>query len=255
VAGGTEVTGYSDYSAGDDFRYVDWNRCARSDELVSKRFQGNEDQHVYLLIDGSASMQLGSPSKFAAAARLAAALGYLALANHSSLSATLFSDRTLVQSPPFRGRKQTPHWLQLMSGLHCDAAASNLRSACRALIRRGWPRGLVVVISDLFDAAGFKPAIDVLRRYGYQPHLVQVYSRCDAEPDLHGKFALYDVQSGRTHRVFLDQQDLANYRAVFHEFCQSVRGYGSHYAINVTQTRSDESFEQCIRKMMLKGVK
>src|SRR6185295_4648415 len=37
-ASATEASGVSDYTRGDDFRYVDWNRCARHDELVSKQF-------------------------------------------------------------------------------------------------------------------------------------------------------------------------------------------------------------------------
>jgi uncharacterized protein (DUF58 family) len=82
VAGGTEVTGYGDYVTGDDFRYVDWNRAARLDELVSKRFAGSQHQRVYLLLDASASMSLGRPSKFDAARQAAAAVAYVALANH-----------------------------------------------------------------------------------------------------------------------------------------------------------------------------
>src|SRR6185503_5271482 len=77
---GTEVTGYNDYTSGDDFRHVDWYRCSRHDELLSKQYRGREDQRVYLLVDTSLGMGVQGGEKFTLATQLAAALGYLALA-------------------------------------------------------------------------------------------------------------------------------------------------------------------------------
>ena len=65
---GTELAGHRGYSPGDDYRAVDWNICARHDELVTRRFVGEADRHVYLLLDRSASMGLGEPVKFDAVA-------------------------------------------------------------------------------------------------------------------------------------------------------------------------------------------
>ena len=81
LGGGIEFADHRDYSPGDDFRYLDWNLYARHDELLLKRFQEEEDFHVYFLLDCSRSMGFGSPPKFDFARQVTAALAYMALAN------------------------------------------------------------------------------------------------------------------------------------------------------------------------------
>ena len=53
---GIEFAEHREYSAGDDLRYLDWNIYARHGELLLKRFQEEEDLHVYFLLDCSRSM-------------------------------------------------------------------------------------------------------------------------------------------------------------------------------------------------------
>jgi uncharacterized protein (DUF58 family) len=250
LAGGTEVTALGDYTTGDDFRYVDWHRCARHDELLSKRFQGSENQSVHVLLDGSASMRLGSPSKFDAARTLTAALAYLALANYDSVGVTLFADQVAADLPPLCGRQKIAAMLRFIGGLQAQERPTDLKRAAESLVRRGRARGLVVVVSDLLDPAGFAPAVDLLRRFHYQPYLLQVFDRFDSEPELLGKIRFEDAETGRTLSDSLDERDLANYRDVFREFCQSVRRYCSRYGIGLMQTRTDVGFETCLEKMV-----
>ena len=74
-----EFADFRNYVPGDDLRFIDWNMYARLDKLFLKLFMEEEDLHFYALIDGSASMSFGDPSKFQYAKQLAAALGYLSL--------------------------------------------------------------------------------------------------------------------------------------------------------------------------------
>ena len=67
---------------GDDLRYVDWNIYGRLDRLHVKLFVDEEDLCLHLLVDASASMDFGAPSKLDYAVRVAAALGFVGLANH-----------------------------------------------------------------------------------------------------------------------------------------------------------------------------
>ena len=69
LGGGIEFADHRDYSPGDDFRYLDWNLYARHDELLLKRFQEEEDLHVYFLLDCSRSMAFGSPPSSTSPAR------------------------------------------------------------------------------------------------------------------------------------------------------------------------------------------
>jgi uncharacterized protein (DUF58 family) len=73
LGGGIEFADHREYTPGDDFRYLDWNVFARHDELLLKRFQEEEDLHVYILLDSSRSMAFGDPVKFDYARQVAAA--------------------------------------------------------------------------------------------------------------------------------------------------------------------------------------
>ena len=67
-----EFSDYRPYGIGDDLRYVDWNIYGRLDRLYVKLFVDEEDLCLNLLLDASASMSFGAPSKLAYGARLAA---------------------------------------------------------------------------------------------------------------------------------------------------------------------------------------
>ena len=75
-----EFADYRDYTPGDDLRQLDWNVYARLEKLFVKLFVEEEDVTISLLLDASASMTFGAPSKLQFAKRAAAALGYIGLA-------------------------------------------------------------------------------------------------------------------------------------------------------------------------------
>ena len=250
LAGGTEVTGHCDYTSGHDFRYVDWNICARHDELLSRQFQGNEDQYVYLLLDTSRSMGVGQGGKFAAARRLVAALAYLAVANLDRVAVATFAESLSAWSPPVRGPEHLPAILEFVGRTDPTGTATDLcRSIDGFLDRRERP-GLVVIVSDFFDRQGFEPAVDSLRLRGDEPYLLQLFDPEEARPTKRGRARLTDVESGRVMRTAVDAADLANYRVVFERFRDAIRRYGLRYSVGVTQTATDVPFELCLERMM-----
>ena len=85
MGGGIEFADHRDYTPGDDFRYIDWNLYARHGELLLKRFQEEEDLHVYFFLDCSRSMGFGKTPKFDFARQICAALAPLALARDAAL--------------------------------------------------------------------------------------------------------------------------------------------------------------------------
>src|SRR5215207_4785413 len=60
-----EFADFRNYVPGDDLRFIDWNLFARLDRLFLKMFLEEEDLHFYALIDNSASMDFGDPTKLA----------------------------------------------------------------------------------------------------------------------------------------------------------------------------------------------
>src|SRR5215203_6110394 len=101
---GLEFADHREYTAGDDLRYLDWNVYARHGDLLLKRFQEEEDLHVYLLVDCSKSMAFGTPSKFDLARQVAAALSYIALADLDRVSVVGFAGEIVATFPLTRGK-------------------------------------------------------------------------------------------------------------------------------------------------------
>lgn len=249
-AGGSEFVGHSDYSSGDDFRRVDWNLCARSDELLTRQYRGSEDRVVYLLLDCSAGMRLGQPVKFDVARRLAAALGYIALSNLDRVGVVALDGGVRAELSPVRSRSQLPRLFRFLDSLAADPAAVDLKRSMAAFVRQRPRRGLAVLISDLFDPQGFEPAVDTLARRGFQPYLMQVVDDREAEPDFAGNVQLVDAAGGGRISACLEDVDLVNYRRVFQEFSAGCVRYCARRSIGITQTRTGVPVEQSILRMI-----
>src|SRR5438552_12069589 len=76
-----EFADYRNYVVGDDLRFLDWNLYARLERLFIRLFMEEEDLHFHVLIDCSASMNFGEPTKLQYARQVAAALGFVGLVN------------------------------------------------------------------------------------------------------------------------------------------------------------------------------
>lgn len=256
LAGGTEATDVSDYSTGNDYRYVDWNRAARLDELVSKHFHGREDHDVYFLLDASGSMKLaddGGPSKFDFARRLTGALAFLALKNRDRISVCSFAEQLDHATRRLRGERAVPELWNFLNGLSTGGVTTDLNAAARKFVEQDFRPGLVVVMSDLFDRAGFDQPFDLLRSYGHELFVVHLLSPLDADPAEVGKYKLINVETGSTRGTFVDAEDLKNYREVFEQFCASVDRYCQGHRIGKVRLTTDVPEEEAVEQMLRFG--
>ena len=95
-----EFYDYRSYRPGDDPRYIDWNIYERLGRLVTKLFSAEEDLTVHFLLDASASMSFGTPSKLLFELRLCAALSCIAQTHLDRVGITWFSDAPGKTLPP-----------------------------------------------------------------------------------------------------------------------------------------------------------
>lgn len=230
--GGTELSGYRDYSAGDDYRHIDWNVCARHDELRVRQFAGGRDCRVYLLLDSSASMGLGKPvARFILASRIVAALGYAALDRLAELTVATFSDRVEHWIGPLRGKGRAGRLLREVSRLAPGRGRTDFLQAARTFVRSRRGDGPVIVISDLGDPAAFFPGIDVLRLAGCPPRVVHIDDPCEADEVAAGDLELADVESGDVWQVTLSEGDLRRYQMLLAEQRELVRRYCTKWRV------------------------
>src|SRR5881398_1573376 len=120
-----EFCDYRAYGVGDDLRYVDWNIYGRLDRLHVKLFVDEEDLCLHLLLDASASMDFGAPTKLEYGARLAAALGFVGLVGMERVGVGVLRERVAEGWSPTRGRPALGHALAQHAhshALHADQA-------------------------------------------------------------------------------------------------------------------------------------
>jgi len=163
-----EFTDYKEYVPGDDPKRIDWRSYGRSRRLFVRQFEAETDMVIYLLVDVSASMSyagVGAETKFALAAKIAAALSYLMIRQGDKAALGLFAE-TLKRFLAAGGTRSHLH--NLISELETVQPMSTTGTAqalteCSALFKR---RGLLVVLSDFWDDPG--QIFDALSRFRHR---------------------------------------------------------------------------------------
>ncbi|MSR33835.1 MAG: DUF58 domain-containing protein [Phycisphaerales bacterium] len=178
---GMDFADFRPYAAGDDLRFVDWNIYGRLDRLFLKMFLEEEDLGLVIAIDGSASMDSGTPNKFDVARRIAMALGYVGLVNQHRVTLALLQEGRANCLSALRGRRRTAEaasWLIEQKA----AGTSGFDSACRALASARLGRGMVIVISDYLLREGYESGLSALAARGWDVFALQILSPEEMDP-------------------------------------------------------------------------
>ena len=247
---GIEFAEHRQYTRGDDFRYIDWNLYARHDELLLKRFQEEEDLHVYLLLDCSRSMSAGNSARFDLARQVAAALAYIAMSDLDRVAVFAFSDGVIDHFPLARGRQRILSLMEWLQGLETGGQNTSLTTMAKEFLQSAPRRGLALLLSDFYDPAGFQTGLDMLRHQKFEPSVIQFHTPEEAHPRLLGDVELEDVESGELRKLTVTENSLARYQAAFHGFLKSLTDYCVSYGIDCTVTGTDTTFDKIVLAMM-----
>jgi len=253
-----EFSDYRRYQPGDDLRYVDWNIYRRLDRLLVKVFTAEEEMNIYLLVDTSRSMAVGAvgaegvQTKLDYAKKVAAALGYIGLKNLDRVGGAAFSVALHKPLTLGRGRKQILSMFSFLNQLSCTGE-TNLRAAIHSFTNLFPHPGFVVIVSDLFDPAGWRRALEELTAKGHQLLVIHIVEERELQPKAWGDVALVDVEGGRERKFFLDddlvrrfQAELASYFKEIESVCASRR---IDYLRTSTQVPFDEFVLQTLRQV------
>ncbi|MDR7417959.1 MAG: DUF58 domain-containing protein, partial [Armatimonadota bacterium] len=186
---GVEFADHRSYHIGDDYRYIDWHIYSRLDRLFVKLFSEEEDVTVHLFVDASRSMGWGEPAKLDYAVRVAAALGYIGLANLDRVGAVFFGDRVLRMLAPIRGRPGVFRLFRFLGDVAPDGR-SDLAAALSEYSLRTRRRGVLVIISDLMFPDGMDAGLRMARAHRFEPFVVHLLTDEELAPALNGDLRL-----------------------------------------------------------------
>ena len=250
MGSGIEFSDHREYNSGDDLRYLDWNIYARHGDLLLKRFQEEQDLHVYLMLDCSRSMSFGTPAKFDLARHLVAALAYIALADLDRVAIIAYANGIFTELPMTRGKARILPIMKFLDELPSSGDDTNLEKAVQGLLHRGARTGMAVVVSDLFDEHGFQKGLDQLRYRRFDAHVIQLHDPREADPGLLGDAELVDIESESVRKVTVTERNLKKYKQLFTDHQTAVREYCCTWNLGCTQSPSDIRFDDLIMRMM-----
>lgn len=282
LGAGLEFADHRRYSPGDDFKHIDWNVYARLGKLLLRQYEEEEDLYIYMMVDASASMDVGrhapalpsspraqvphgeahpsatrerlSPArtKLDQARRIAAALAYIALASLDRASLVTFSEKLGQRLMPARGKAQIFRILEFLRKVD-PGGATTLGETMRAFVHDTKRRGLVVVLSDFYAQDGWEEGLNLLRYHRFEPVVVQLVDERELHPDLRGDILLVDVETSQTKEITLTPRLIDKYRAAHKAFSSELESHCKSRQIPYFQASVQAPFDDLVIGMLRSG--
>lgn len=247
---GMEFADHRAYSAGDDFRHIDWKAYQRLNRLLLRLFDEEQDLPIYLFIDTSRSM--AEPVKFDQARRVAAALCYIGLAHLDRVTILPFGAGLGDESMPGRGKGRIFRVFELLERMQ-SAGPTDLREAFKQFASRGRQQGLAVVISDFLDPSGFEPGLKTLAAMGHDVFVVHVASQSDRDPGALGEARFVDMETGDLRDIEVTPALAEAYRGAWQSHADELERFCGRYDLGYVRAAAEEPFEDIILKTFRKG--
>jgi uncharacterized protein (DUF58 family) len=235
-----EFREYKAYAEGDDPRYVDWNVYARTERTYIKKFLGETNTRLVILLDASASMGYGSGAvtKLQYGKYLAATLAYLAARQHDAVGLIVFDEDIVDHKQP----SSRPGHLQGV--LHSiDRAQPGTGTDLKRPIERFREfekgRGLVAVISDFYcDPEALLAGVRPLAYQGQDVVLFQLLDPQELKPEFRESALLEDMETGEKVEVspsFMRARYREKIEAHINDLKHQATGAGAdHVLVDVT---------------------
>jgi uncharacterized protein (DUF58 family) len=249
-----EFSQYRHYRPGDDLRYVDWKAFGRTDRLYSRQFRETTNMGALFVLDVSRSMAFPEEgqSKFALARAAAAVLATLVIDQGDAAGLLAVAEPTTAGThyvPARSGRHHLHVCLAELARL-TSAGAEGVSSALRraaALLRR---RGLVVVISDLYEEEVALAEIRRVARMGHDVVVVHVMAREELALPAGGAIEFEDLETGATLVTSPDAVASA-YAANVERFLTRTRSAVAREGLDYLRLVTGEPLEPALRRFLV----
>jgi len=174
-----EFTEHRQYMPGDEIKHIDWKAYGKTDRFYIKQFEEETNLKSYLIVDASRSMDYaskGNLKKFAYASYVAAALSFLMIEQRDAVGLTLFDEGIRVSLPPRATRSYLKEILKELESAQ-PAKKTGTSASLNLIAEQIKRRGLVIVLSDLFDKP--ESVMTALKHFRHKGHEVVVMQILD----------------------------------------------------------------------------
>ena len=247
-----ECKEYRAYVEGDDPRFIDWNVYARTERTYVRRYEGETNTRLTIVLDASASMGYGSHgiTKLQYAKYLAAAFAYLAARQHDPVGLIVFDEQVRQYRPPTSRSGGLAGIIHAIDGVQAGSG-TDLIGCFQRFREHLQRRGLVIVISDLYcDPDSMSKAVQPLAYRGHDIALFQLLDPQELRPEWRDAVLLQDMETGQSLNV--SPEYLATeYRDRLQSHLASLRTAAAQARAHQALIATDEPLDRALRRYLL----
>ncbi len=243
-----EFADHRSYSPGDDYRQIDWNIYARTDELFVKVRESEETLVVHLLLDVSGSMASGAPAKLEAAQAVLAALGWTALASRDVVAGAALGNDLGETFAPRQGEAYVARLFEFLERQR-PSGETGLSRAVTAYNARALPHGVAVLASDLL-APDAPRAIGSLAQRGHEVTVIHVLDDEFVSPVFSDEVELVDAERGDALEVLGDGDLLRAYRQAIGDWTSDLQRFCHRRHVRYVPIRSNWPVEDIVLRRL-----
>jgi uncharacterized protein (DUF58 family) len=245
-----EFAEYRAYSEGDDLRHVDWNVFARTGKCFLKKYRGETNTQLLILLDTSASMGYGSHTvtKLDYSRFVAASLCYMANVQRDAAGLIIFDEDVANYVAPSTRQGQLFRLLHAIEnatpGTRTDFAKPFVHF--QNFLHR---RGIVVVLSDFYEQPDvIVKTVEPLRYRGNEVILFHVLDPQEIKPKFREPVLLVDMEDAHASLEVSPEYAREDYRRKIDTHIEALssaaRSAGLEYFLMNTDRPLDEGLRE-----------
>ncbi len=206
---GLEFDDVRPYQYGDDIRTIDWNVSAKGHGTFVKTFREEKEQTVFLILDVSASEDIGSPGRTKAdvGKEICGVLALAASKESSHVGLICYSDVKEKYLKPTKGHSQAYEIIVALANLKPRSTRTNLGKAISFALNTVKRRSVIILVSDFIDE-GYYPNLKSLAR---RHDLVAIHISDKRETHL-PSLGIIPVVDKETHRTLWINTSFGDFR-------------------------------------------
>jgi uncharacterized protein (DUF58 family) len=252
-----EFSEHRAYMQGDNLKDVDWKVFGKTEKFFIKQYEEETNLRSYIFLDSSNSMSYASGSnisKLDYSITLAASLGYLMIHQQDAVGLTLYSDKINKFLPPKSSRAYLQEILKYLVKVEASEK-TNTAGALSEAAEKIKRRGLVIIISDLFD--DINSVLKALKHFSYKKNEVIVFQILDPmeRSFSFGKDAIFkDLESGDELTTQPYQIQKA-YREAMSEFTNRIKTECLNSNIDYNLIETSDPYDKALLRYIQKREK
>jgi uncharacterized protein (DUF58 family) len=246
-----EFAEYRAYTPGDDLRHVDWNVFARTERAYLKRYRGETNTQLTIMLDSSASMGYTSHniSKLDYSRFVASSIAYMANQQRDAAGVLIFDDEVRNYVRPSSRQGQFARIVHAIEHAELGKRTDFQRPFVhlQEFLKR---RGMVLVLSDCWE----KPetvvkTVEPLRYKGNELILFHVLDPQEIQPNLKEPVLLVDMETQEALEVTPDYAK-HDYRQRMDEHVQALKTKSQSAGIDYFLLRTDRPLDSALREYL-----